>query len=341
MMRLLSRVLLAALLVSPLVASAQAKGKVVTWRVQSHYPSSSPSYQDSVIVVAEKIKERTGGRLVLEPFPADALMPSNEIFNAVKRGMIPAGVSAAGYFRAQLPVVGLAHGLPYSFKDSAQAAHFIKKLGYEKMVQDSMIKRHGVLFYVDRAYPTELVTKKPIQSYDDFKGMKLRSAGVLQKFLTAAGATATSIPGGEVYTSLSTGVIDGAHWGAAIGALGMNLYDSCKFHMKPPLTVAGTDVWLINQKAFEGLPKDVQKIVVEILEEHFWSRTAQYDKQEEEALARAQKEKGVTVVTLPAADQKRLTQLAEKIWDEEAQTDPEYGKAIQMMKDYLKSIGEL
>lgn len=314
---------------------------VIKWKAHAHYPSSSPSYQDSVIVVADKIKERTGGRLVIETYTANSLVPSKEIFNAVKRGMVQMGVTAASYFRAQIPAVGIAAGLPYTFKTPAQAAYFFKRKGYEKMIQDIALEKHGLLFFIDRAYPTELVVKKPISSIDDFKGLKLRSSGVIQKYLTSLGAAASYISGAEVYTSLSTGVVDGAHWGAVQGAAKMNFYDMCKYHLRPALTVAGTDTWLINQKAFNKLPADIQAIVKQVMEEHFWQRTNQYEHQEAVTLAKAQQSKGVKLSILPQADQKKMTQIAEKLWDKEAKTDPTYAKAINMMKDYLREIGAL
>ena len=314
---------------------------VIKWKAHAHYPTSSPSYQDSVLVVADMIKERTGGRLVIEAYPANSLVPSKEIFNAVKRGMVQMGITAASYFRAQIPAVGVAAGLPYTFKTYAQAAYFMKSVGYEKMIQDIALDKHGLLFFIDRVYPTELVTKNPIRSLADFKGLKLRSSGVIQKYLTSLGGAAGYISGAEVYTSLSTGVVDGAHWGAAQGASKMNFYDMCKYHLRPPLTIAATDTWLINQKAFNKLPKDIQGIVRQVMEEHFWQRSNQYEHQEAVTLAKVQNSKGVTVVTLPQADQVKMTQIAEKLWDEEAKANAEYAKAINMMKDYLKKIGAL
>jgi len=328
-----------AFIVSSIFASSALA--VIKWKVHAHYPASSPSYQDSVVTVAKEIEKRTGGRLMMETYTANSLVPSKEIFNAVKRGMLPMGIAAASYFRAQIPAVGIAAGLPYTFKTPAQAAYFMKRVGYEDLIQDLGLKNHGVRLYIDRVYPTELATKIPIRSFEDFKGLKIRSSGVIQKYLTSIGAAASYVSGAEVYTALSTGVMDAAHWGAVQGAAKMNFYDMCKYHLKPALTIAGTDVWIINDRAFKKLPKDIQAIVTQVLEEHFWKRSNQYEHQEAVTLAKVKKSKGVQVITLPAADQLKMTQAAMKLWDKEAATDPEYARAIEMMKDYLREIGEL
>ena len=58
-----------------------------------------------------------------------------------------------------------------------------------------------------------------------------------------------------------------------------------------------------------------------------------------ETLLWVQKEKGVKVITLPPAEQQKMTQAAIAIWDKEAKKDPEYGKWIEKMKEFLKSQG--
>ena len=320
--------------------NANAADEVVKWRVQSHWPASSSSFTDSLQVLADRLKERTNGRLILEPYAAGSLVPAKEIFNAVKRGMIQMGTISPAYVRDQIEVAGIAAGLPFAFKNVWECAYFHKWLGFEKMIQDEAAK-YGVFYSTDKVYPTELVLKKPVKSMEDFKGVKIRSSGVLQIFLTNIGAAASYLPGGEVYPSLASGVIDGAHWGAAQGAYSMKLYDVCKYHLLPGLNIAGTDAWVVNQKAIDKLPPDVQAIFYNALEEQFWKRTNQYIYLEAITLAKAVKEKGVEVIYLPPEEQKKITEVAMKMWDEEGAKGPDAAKALQTLKDFLKSLGHL
>jgi len=320
--------------------NARAADEVIKWRVQSHWPASSSSFKDSLQVLADRLKDRTNGRLILEPYAAGALVPAKEIFNAVKRGMIQMGTISPAYVRDQIEVAGIAAGLPFAFKNVWECAYFHKWLGFEKMIQEEAAK-YGVFYSTDKVYPTELVLKKPVRSLADFKGIKIRSSGVLQIFLTNIGAAASYLPGGEVYPSLASGVIDGAHWGAAQGAYSMKLYDVCKYHLLPGLNIAGTDAWVVNQKAIDKLPQDIQAIFYNALEEQFWKRTNQYIYLEAITLAKAVQEKNVEVISLPPEEQKKITEIAMKMWDEEGQKGPDAAKALQMLKDFLKSLGHL
>jgi len=322
----------------PFSGSIHAADKVFKWKVQSHWPSASPSYKGSLLVIVDKLKKRTNGRLILEPFPAGSLVPSKEIFQAAKRGMVQMGGTSTAYTRADVPMSGIGAGLPFSFKAAWEAFYFYKRIGYEQAMKEAFAK-HGLLFFTDKIYPTELAVKKPVRSMADFKGLKLRSSGTLQIFFTSIGAAASYITGAEVYSSLASGVVDGAHWGAAQGANKMGFYDMCKYHLKPSFVVAGTDIYLINKKAFDKLSPDIQTILTQTLDEHMWLRSNQYIYQEATTLARVQKEKGVKVITLPPAEQQKMTQAAIALWDKEAKKDPEYGKWIEKMKEFLRSLG--
>jgi len=317
-----------------------AADKVIKWKCQVVYPAASPSYAGSTLVVIKKIKERTNGRLIIEPYTAGSLVPSKEIYNAVQRGMIQCGMSSANYLRDKMPVMTFAASIPFNFNDVWQGQYLFKQLGLEDILRNASLK-YGVYYFSDRIYPTELVVKKPITKLADFKGLKLRSSGALKVFLTKIGAAASYITGAEVYPSLASGIVDGAHWGAAQGADKMGFYEICKYHLKPSLNVGAPDAWFFNKKKFDALPKDIQKIIRDTLEEHFWYRSNQYIYLEGKALADAQKKRGVKITTIEQAEQKKIRQLAQEMWKEESKKSPESEKAYKIMIDYMKDLGLL
>jgi TRAP-type mannitol/chloroaromatic compound transport system substrate-binding protein len=312
---------------------ARAAEKVTRWKMQTHWPASSSSYADSAQVLVKKLKERTNGRLEIELFPAGALVPSKELFNAAKRGMIQIVGTSSAYPRDQVPLMDVASGLPMNFDNPWECAYFHKVMGFDDMVQKAFAK-HGLYYAPDKVYPTELSLKKPVRKFEDFKGLKLRSSGILQVYLTSIGAAGMMIPGSEIYAALTSGVVDGAHWGAVQGSDSMGFYEVSKYHLRPALNVASTDIWLINMKAMEALPADVQKILKDTLDEHFWLRTEEYIRLEAATLAKVQKEKHVELITLASDEVKKLEAAALPVWEEVAKRDPENAKAVQLLKDF-------
>lgn len=329
-----------ALAASTVFAPAASAQETIKWRVQSHWPASSSSFKDSLERLRDTLEERTNGRLQLQLYEDGALFKARETFNAVSRGIIQMGTISPSYAQDKIPLAGVASGLPFAFRNVWEAVYFHKHLGFEKMLQDQAAK-HGVYYSTDKIYPTELVSRKPINTWEDFTKLKIRSSGAMQTFLTDAGAAASYLPGSELYTALSTGVVDAAHWGAAQGADSMGLYDLTKYHVQPALNIAGTDAFIVSQKAMDKLPKDIRDILVQTLEEQFWSRTNEYLYQERIALARAIKDRGVQINDIPEDVLKRLTEAAQKSWDVEAKRNPSAAEAVKLVRDFLTDLGYL
>lgn len=329
-----------ALSVGALFSGAATAADTTTWKVQSHWPGSSSSYEDSLGRLKRIIEERSDGRLKLELYESGALFKPKQTFEAVSRGILEMGTISPAYAQDKMTLAGIASGLPFAFRNVWEAAYFHQGLGFEQMLRDEAAQ-YGVYWATDKVYPTEMVVKNPINSWEDFTKLKIRSSGALQKFLTEAGAAASYIPGSELYPALDSGVVDGAHWGAAQGAYSMGLYEVAKYHVKPALNIAGTDVIIVSQKALDKLPEDLQKIVKQALEEQFWFRTNEYQYKERTTLAKAIKEEDVKINTLPEDVQQRLTQTAQKMWDEEGERSERAKKALTMLKDYLTELGYL
>jgi TRAP-type C4-dicarboxylate transport system substrate-binding protein len=334
-------VLTVSLICIALIFSGQAfaKDKVYKWKCQAGIAISSPTYTESVLRVANLVKERTNGRLIIECYPAGALLPTKEVFPAIKRGMLEMGFVVPSYWKTDIPL-SLVCALPYAFTNYWEVLYFYKKLGFEKMLSDS-IEKYGAYYWTDHALPVEIVTKQPIRTFEDFKGKKIRTYGQFGKFFNEIGAQAVSAPGPEIYTGLATGVFQGAHWAAAVGADSLGLYEVCKYHMKPSISLGTEEGFFVNKKAFDKLPTDIQETVKEILDNQFWTRTVEYAFHEDETLGKVQNKMGVEVVTLSAEDQKKMAQAAVKIWDEVAKAGPENAKAIEMLKNFLRTTGKL
>ncbi len=328
---------LAAMLAPSDRALAQQK---VTWKLQSHWPSASSSFKDSLGRLQNELTACTKGRMVIDLHEAGALFPAKEIFPAVKRGVIQMGTISPAYLPETVSTAGIASGLPFAFRNVWETAYFHKQLGFEKMIRDE-VAAQGVYYSTDKVYPTEMVVKAPINSQDDFRKLKIRSSGALQRFLTAGGAAASFLPGPEIYPALSTGVINGVHWGASQGANSMGLYEVAKYHVQPALNIAGTDAFIINQKALDALAPDLRKCMIDTLDEQFWMRTNQYLYQERVTLAKAIKEKGVKINQLPPDVLDHLTKVAAQQWEEEGKKGPGAQKALAMLKGFLADLGYL
>jgi TRAP-type C4-dicarboxylate transport system substrate-binding protein len=227
---------------------------------------------------------------------------------------------------------------PLAFRELWEAEYFHFHMGFE----DALKKEHlgkGIVYWTEKIFPTAMVSKKPVRTLAELKGLKVRSSGKIADMLKAAGASPVLVPGEEIYTALSTGVIDAAHWGAAAGALTMKLCEPAKYYIQPNLAFSATDLIMVSKKAWDELPADLQKIVYLAFKERCWRRSNEYIQEEVKALETMKKKYGVQVSTLDKEAQKMLQQAAIKIWDETAALSSTNAEWIGKMKEFLKELG--
>ena len=321
-------------------AQQSAGDKVHKWKFQLQWPASSTSYKPFKEFLEQKVKNLTGGRLQISCFPGGAIVPTKEIFDSSRKGMIEGGVISPGFYASIIPLTNVSSNCPMTFRNPWEGLYFHFVLGFEDMLKAEHAK-HGLLYYTEKMYPTALICKKPVRKIEEFKGLKIRSFGALAAFLKNLGAATSNIPGPEVYLALQTGVVDGAHYGAAGGALTLKFCEVAKYYIQPDLVSATAEGIVVNKAAFDTLPKDVQITFDLALKERAWHRSHEYIMDEVDALETMKRAFKVQVTTIPPEDQKKMAKVAMKQWDEAASKDAVSAKAVGMLKDFMRKLGHI
>lgn len=103
---------------------------------------------------------------------------------------------------------------------------------------------------------------KEINSLEDLKGMKMRIPGLGGEVFNRAGGTAINLPGGEIFTSMQSGVIDATEWVGPYNDLAFGLHEVAKYYYYPGWQEPGPNLELIiNKQAWDELPLDLKAIV--------------------------------------------------------------------------------
>lgn len=319
-----------------LIGKGMAQGRV-TWRVQSHWPTASASFSDSLGVLAEELKKRTDGAFQLQVFGAGEFARGSEIFNIVRRGVVQMGTGSAGYFQDQAQTASFNLGLPGTLRESWEMQHLVKNLGLEDLLNEELAP-DGVIYKGEKIYPTEVVLTRSIDTLADFSTLKIRSSGAMLDYLAAAGAAPQFVEGSELYQSLATGVVDGAHWGAALGAKSMSLWEVAKFHMRPALGFT-TDAWLFNARAVEELDDDLRNELMQLVEERFFLRSLEYLHQEAVALTEGVETQDVVVRQWPDDVLARFAEVSVGLVEQEAQKGQYAATAAERLLGLMKDLG--
>ncbi|MCO5130807.1 MAG: TRAP transporter substrate-binding protein DctP [Xanthobacteraceae bacterium] len=326
-----------ALAVAPAVIGSARADEKVTWKVQSHWPKASGSFNDSLGVLAKELEARTGGRFKLETYGAGEIAKDREIYNVVRRGVVAMGTISPAYILGEAQAMGLYYGVPGTLRETWEMMHLAKNLGIEKLVNEEL-RPKGVVAMGDKAYPTELVLRKRITSAADFASLKVRSAGTMLEYLAAAGAAPQQIAGPEIYQAISTGVVDGAHWGAAVGALSMKFWEVAKYHMKPALGFAN-DVYIMNIAALDKLPPDLKQQFLSLVEERYFLRSVEYLHQEARALTTGKTKMGVEVVHFPDDVMKKFHAASQTLLKKEEAKGELAAKGTKALTGLMTDLG--
>ena len=179
-------------------------------RSSDTHPDGYPTVE-AVKYFGELIKERTDGRYSVEVYHSAQLGQEADTIEQVRSGVIDLNRVSMAPWNSLVPLT-MIPSLPYLF---TSPDHARKVMASE--IGDEIAKgfeQHGVvvLAYYDGGSRSFYNSKKPVNSVADLAGLKFRviQSDVFVDMVAALGATATPMPYGEVYSSIETGVIDGA-----------------------------------------------------------------------------------------------------------------------------------
>ena len=174
-----------------------------------------PAGYPTVVAVesfGKKLEAATNGRYKMQMFPGAVLGQEKEVVEQTQLGAIQITRISLGVIGPIVPDVDV-FNMPFIFRDVPHMRKVIDgPIGDEllKKITDSSAGLVA-LGWMDGG-ARSLYTKKEVKAPADLKGVKVRMMGnpLFVDTMNAMGGNGISMAYGEVYTSLQTGVIDGA-----------------------------------------------------------------------------------------------------------------------------------
>lgn len=202
--------LLTTTLAALLCSASFAVACEVTLRSSDTHPDGYPTVE-GVKAMAAEVKEKTEGRICIEVFPSSQLGEEKDTIEQTQFGVIDMVRASFGSFNDIVPVTQTV-SLPYLFESPEHQHKVMDGPIGEEIAKGFAEKDLIALAYYDGGARSFYNSQKPIKSVEDLKGLKFRvmQNDVFVDMMSALGANATPMPYGEVYSSIQTGVIDGA-----------------------------------------------------------------------------------------------------------------------------------
>lgn len=291
-----------------------AQAAEVTLRFHHFLPPKSNVHSKLLDPWAKKVGELSGGKLMIEIFPAMQLGGKPpELFDQAKDGVVDIVWALPGYTPGrfprtevfELPFIASPRGIVNAKASQDYAdAHLSDEFKGVKLLS-FWSHDAGVIHCRDR-----------IETLADLKGKKLRFPTRLAgDALKAAGVAAIGMPVPQVPESLAQGVIDGAvvPWEVVPA---VKLHELVKFHTEIPgsPTLYTTSFFLVmNQAKYDGLPEDVRKVIDDTTGMTFATEAGNVWDSAGAAVRKMVAEKGNTILTLAEADKAAWMKACEPI----------------------------
>ena len=252
---------------------------------------------------AKEVEKRTAGKVSIKTFPGGTLLNAKNMLEGVTSGTADIGNFAMSYQPGRFPVseaVDLYHG----FTSATVASQVLFDLVDKYKPKEFQKVKVLTLFTCP---PTNLMTKSPVDSLADLKGMEMRVAGTSAEVLKRLGGVPVAMPQSETPEAIQKGVVKGM-----ISSL--EILKDFKFAAYTPyatmvnLPVVSFAV-VMNKAKWDALPTDVKQVMDGLSREQaVW--TGQYvDDHVKESLAWSAKEYKHRVLSLSPAEQKQIEQL--------------------------------
>jgi len=309
-----------AMLMTPSIVEAKAEFK---WKMVTAWPKNFPGLGTNANLLAKMITDMSDGRIAIKVYGANELVPAFEVFDAVSSGTAQMGHAGAYYWKGKAEAIQFFSGMPFGLNAQEMNAWLYYGGGME--LWREIYKPFGLIPAATGNTGTQMAGwfNRKIKSMDDLKGLKMRIPGLGGDVLRRAGGTTVNIPGGELFTALQSGTLDATEWVGPYNDLAFGFYKAAKYYYYPGWHEPGSTLEaMINEKAFNNLPKDLQQIVLIACKAANIDMLSEYTARNNQALNTLVNKHKVKVLALPDDVLKNLKKLSEEVTSELAAKDP-------------------
>lgn len=268
---------------SLLMASCTDSNEVRRIKLAHGLDTSHPVHQ-GMAHLAERVAEKSAGRLLVEIYPSQQLGTERQTLELLQIGSIAMTKVSAAVLENFAPKLKV-FSLPYIFSSRDHSYAVLDgPIGRELLLQPQRYWLRGLTYY-DAGSRSFYTKDRPVRTPADLEGLKIRvqPSVTAMNMVRAFGGSPTPIAWGELYTSLQQGVVDGAENNPPSFYFSRH-YEVCKYYSLNEHTLV-PDVLLISTIIWDRLSKQEQQWLQEAADESAIYQRRLWAQAEQESLA--------------------------------------------------------
>ena len=319
-------------------ASQAEQKKVFNWILHGAFAPGDAA-MDSLYPFAEVVKKRSGGRLNLKVYPAEALVPAVDLVTACGKGVIQAYHSSGAYYTGTIPEGMIEASLPFLYQNCFGDLSVPNDIWYNKglvQILREVYGEHNVYLLAFHSYSAMYahMFNKPYEGMNSWKNVKLRSTGAFAELYKKLGSTVTYLPSSEVYMAMKLGTLDAVTY-TIDGVVGLKLHEVFSHLWMPAFTDHGIGHIGVNKDAWNTLPPDLQEIFFDTAKYYLAPLTMEAYQQHWHTVVQKAPALGFKVNTIPQKDVEAIKKISmEQVWPEVAAKSSRCSKMLDIFYKY-------
>ena len=250
----------------------------IKWRMASSFPKSLDTLHGSAEFLVKRISEMSGGKFQIQLFAAGEIVPGPGVHDAVKDNTVEIGFTCSYYYFGKDPTYCIDTAIPFGM-NARQIKAWYRQGNGSKLMNEFFAKSNIISFPSgNTGVQMGGWYRKEIKSIADFKGLKMRVAGLAGSVLAKLGVVPQQIAGSDIYPALEKGTIDAVEWVGPYDDQKMGFNKVAKFYYYPGWWEGGPQIsTYVNLQKWNALPKEYQAILQAACAETNTEMCARYD----------------------------------------------------------------
>jgi tripartite ATP-independent transporter DctP family solute receptor len=254
---------------------------------------------------ADQVAKLSNGKMKVTVYHSEQLGAVGASLDMVRKGTLQMYIEGIGYAHPFVPQLYYC-SIPFVYRDRAHMLKFMKSDMVKKW-QEELTKKSGLDIlgeygpFVRGPYRV-LVSKRPILTLADLKGLKLRmyKNEMVMNLWKELGANITYIAWTEVYDGLKRGLIEAVTSPIAL-VESMHFQEVAKYLLhndEYPASIA----FFVNHTAYQKLPNDLKSVLLKAYEASCKYSQEMTEKAAEESIEKMIKKDKITFIRAPMDD---------------------------------------
>lgn len=317
---------------APAVARAQTK---VQWRMPTSFPTGLATIHGAAEFLSQRVAALTDNGFQIDVFAGGEMVPPLGVLEAAQSGTVECGFTAGFYYIGKMPALVFDTGVPFGMTPRMHTAWMRTGGGLELMRE--LYAEFNVVQFPAGATGAQMGGwfRKPIDTVEDLKGLRIRAAGYLGNIYADLGAVPQQIPGSDLYPAMERGTLDAVEFVGPYDDEKLGFHKVAKYYYSPGVLELNASIaFIANSDAYSDLPDAYKAALQSACAETNSNMLATYDTLNVPALRRLVGT-GIELRSWSDDIMAAMKASSEKLLANQAAEDPLFAKVHTAWKTYL------